>query len=91
MSVSKGTPIGLKQCAETTPQPLPKPFAITNLVGVDHVSLGSDFDGAVQVPFDVTGLPLLTAALQEEGFTTEEISKIMGLNTLRVLNTVLPG
>lgn len=59
-------------------------------VGVNHVSLGSDFDGAVQMPFDITGLPLITAALQAEGFTPEEIGKITGLNTLRVLQAVLP-
>ncbi|WP_299492238.1 dipeptidase [Acaryochloris sp. IP29b_bin.137] len=64
---------------------------VADLVGVDHVSLGSDFDGAVHAPFDVTGLPLLTAALQAEGFSTEEIGKIMGGNTLRVLQAVLPA
>ena len=64
---------------------------VTNLVGVEHVSLGSDFDGAVTTPFDVTGLPLLTAALQAEGYTLQDISKIMGRNILRVLETVLPA
>jgi microsomal dipeptidase-like Zn-dependent dipeptidase len=63
---------------------------VADLVGVDHVSLGSDFDGAVRMPFDVTGLPLITTALQAEGFTPEEITKIMGLNTLRVIQGVLP-
>lgn len=61
---------------------------VADLVGVEHVSLGSDFDGAVSAPFDVTGLPLITAALQEDGFSSEAISQIMGLNTLRVLETV---
>lgn len=63
---------------------------VVDLVGVDYVGLGSDFDGAVRAPFDVTGLPLITEALQAEGLTTEEISKIMGLNLLRVFNLVLP-
>ena len=63
---------------------------VVDLVGVDYVGLGSDFDGAVRSPFDVTGLPLITKALQEEGFTTGEISQIMGLNLLRVLDLVLP-
>lgn len=63
---------------------------VVDLVGVDYVGLGSDFDGAVRAPFNVTGLPLITEALQAEGLTTEEISKIMGLNLLRVLNLVLP-
>lgn len=63
---------------------------VVDLVGVDYVGLGSDFDGAVRSPFDVTGLPLITEALQAEGFNTEEMSKIMGLNLLRVLELVLP-
>jgi len=62
-----------------------------DLVGIDHVALGSDFDGAVPVPFDVSGLPLLTAALLQAGFTTAEIEKIMGGNVVRVLQAVLPA
>lgn len=64
---------------------------VADQVGVEHVSLGSDFDGTVRAPFDATGLPFLTAALQEEGFTSEEMSKIMGRNILRVLKAVLPA
>ena len=33
------------------------------LAGIDHVGIGSDFDGAVPTPFDATGMPLLTEAL----------------------------
>jgi len=62
-----------------------------DLVGVDHVALGSDFDGAVQVPFDVSGLPLLTGALLQAGFTATDIEKLMGGNVLRVLQAVLPA
>lgn len=61
-----------------------------NVVGVDHVALGSDFDGAVTVPFDVTGLPLITEALIAENFKDDEIRKIMGANTLRFLSENLP-
>jgi membrane dipeptidase len=61
-----------------------------NLVGVDHVGLGSDFDGAVTEPFDTTGLVQITDALLAEGFTDEEIGKIMGRNVLRVLIQSLP-
>ena len=61
-----------------------------NLVGVDHVGLGSDFDGAVTTPFDTTGLVQITDALIAEGFTDEEIGKIMGRNTLRLLLQNLP-
>lgn len=61
-----------------------------NLVGVDHVGLGSDFDGAVAEPFDTSGLVQITDALLAEGFTDEEIGKIMGRNVLRLLIQNLP-
>jgi microsomal dipeptidase-like Zn-dependent dipeptidase len=60
------------------------------LVGVDHVGLGSDFDGAVKTPFDTTGLVQITDALIAEGFSDEEIGKIMGRNVLRLLIQNLP-
>ena len=62
----------------------------TDLVGVDHVALGSDFDGAVPVPFDTTGLALITEALLEDGFSDEDIAKIMGENASRVFAQTLP-
>ena len=61
-----------------------------NLVGVDHVGLGSDFDGAVVTPFDTSGLVQITDALLAEGFTDEEIGRIMGRNVLRLLIRNLP-
>jgi microsomal dipeptidase-like Zn-dependent dipeptidase len=61
-----------------------------NLVGVDHVALGSDFDGGIEAPFDTTGLVEITDALMEEGFTESEIEKIMGGNVLRLLRETLP-
>jgi membrane dipeptidase len=61
-----------------------------NLVGVDHVALGSDNDGAVTAPFDISGVVEITDALLQEGFTDEEIGKIMGRNTLRLLIENLP-
>lgn len=63
---------------------------VVDLVGVDYVGLGSDFDGAVVVPFDTTGIVQITDALLTEGFTVEEIKKIMGENSLRVLKQCLP-
>ncbi len=61
-----------------------------NIAGVDHIGLGSDFDGAVTVPFDTTGLVQITDALLGEGFSHDEIKKIMGGNVLRVLSEHLP-
>ncbi len=61
-----------------------------DLVGVEHVCLGSDFDGAVTTPFDTTGLVQITDALIAEGFGEEEIRMIMGGNAVRVLMQTLP-
>jgi membrane dipeptidase len=61
-----------------------------NVVGVDHVALGSDYDGAVTVPFDTSGLVLLTEALMKQGFSAGDIGKIMGGNQLRLLGEFLP-
>ncbi|HEX4603919.1 MAG TPA: membrane dipeptidase, partial [Candidatus Angelobacter sp.] len=51
-----------------------------NIVGTDHVALGSDFDGGVTEPFDASGWSLLTDALLKEGFSEQDIHKIMGEN-----------
>ncbi|WP_457615646.1 dipeptidase [Lutibacter sp.] len=61
-----------------------------NLIGVTHVALGSDFDGAVTVPFDVTGLSLIVDELLKLNFTHQEISLIMGGNVKRFLLENLP-
>ncbi|HYY96120.1 MAG TPA: dipeptidase [Pyrinomonadaceae bacterium] len=60
------------------------------LAGVEHVALGSDFDGAVTEPFDTTGVVQITDALLAEGFSDEEIRLIMGGNVLRLLSQTLP-
>ena len=61
-----------------------------DVAGIEHVGLGSDFDGAVPVPFDASGLVLLTEALIDTGFADDEIAKVMGGNARRVLADVLP-
>ncbi len=61
-----------------------------NLIGANHVALGSDFDGSVKVPFDTSGEALITEALLNENFTDEEITQIMGENILRILSGNLP-
>lgn len=62
-----------------------------DLVGVEHVALGSDYDGAVTVPFDASHLAMLTDALINEKFTDDEIHLIMGRNALRLLREQLPS
>ena len=60
------------------------------LAGPAHVGLGSDFDGA-DMPYgmeDVTGLPKLTQALLERGYTPDQVRDILGRNLLRVMEQV---
>lgn len=63
---------------------------IVNLIGVDHVGLGSDFDGAAMPVdlLDASYLPALTEELVARGYTRQEIEKILGGNSLRVLKEV---
>ena len=61
------------------------------VAGVDHVGYGSDFDGVSCLPEgmdDVTFLPALTQALADRGYSDEDILKILGGNTLRVMEAV---
>ncbi len=61
---------------------------IVKVAGVDHVGLGSDFDGVPTVPDqldDVSTFPNITQALLDRGYSEEDIRKIMGENTLRAL------
>ncbi len=60
---------------------------IVKLVGVDHVGMGSDFDGISFPPQqldDVTAYPLITKALLERGYSKTDIQKILGGNFIRV-------
>jgi membrane dipeptidase len=61
------------------------------VAGVDHVGIGSDWDGINMVPVgleDVSKMPALTAALLERGFSEEDVRKILGGNFLRVMREV---
>jgi microsomal dipeptidase-like Zn-dependent dipeptidase len=60
------------------------------VVGAEHVAIGSDFDGATTMPFDVTGLPMITDALLKAGMSEHDIRLIMGENVVRVLSQTLP-
>ncbi|MEZ5681121.1 MAG: dipeptidase [Erythrobacter sp.] len=58
---------------------------IRDLVGIEHVALGSDYDGATTVRFDTSQLTQVTQALMDEGFSEDEIRAAMGGNALRVI------
>jgi microsomal dipeptidase-like Zn-dependent dipeptidase len=62
---------------------------VADLVGVQHVALGSDFDGSAAI-INVSGLPMLTEVMLKAGFTEKEIAAIMGGNALRVFRQALP-
>ena len=59
-------------------------------VGVEHVALGSDFDGAITAPFDTTGVVEITDRMLEAGYSEQEIRMIMGENAVRFLEANLP-
>ncbi len=60
------------------------------LVGADHVALGSDFDGAVTTSFDASQLAALTDALLAEGLSEDDIARVMGGNIRDFLLENLP-
>ena len=63
------------------------------LVGDDHVSLGSDYDGMITLPVgfqDITDQPKLVQLMLERGWSAERIHKILGANFLRVVAAVRP-
>lgn len=60
---------------------------IVRLIGVDHVGIGSDFDGINSAPRelkDVTNMPLITEELLKRGYSKKDIKKILGENFIRV-------
>ena len=64
---------------------------VAKVAGIDHVGLGSDFDGVTSLPDgidSVADLPKITQALLERGYTREQIHKILGGNFLRVMHEV---
>ncbi len=64
---------------------------LRNLVGVDYIALGSDFDGIEQTPLgleDVTKVPAITATLLRRGYSRSDVKKILGGNYLRVFSAV---
>ena len=61
-----------------------------DLIGVDHIALGSDYDGATRVLFDSSEIAILTQTMLDEGFSEQEIRKVMGENVVRFFLAQLP-
>jgi membrane dipeptidase len=87
----------LKEYGEMKPAAATLDDAVAHVVhavkvaGVDHVGIGSDWDGINMVPTgleDVSKMPALTAKLLERGFSEADVRKILGGNHLRVLREV---
>ncbi|MGB3845843.1 MAG: dipeptidase [Sphingopyxis sp.] len=75
---------------DTSPASIAKAMKhVRDLVGIDHVALGSDYDGATTVRFDTSQLVQVTQALIDAGFTDDEIRAAMGGNAIRVLGAGL--
>lgn len=71
---------------DTSPRSIAKAIRhVRDLVGIDYVGLGSDYDGATTVRFDTSHLVQITQALLDEGFTAQEIRAVMGGNALRLI------
>jgi membrane dipeptidase len=65
-----------------------------NLVGEDHMAIGSDLDGGPELPReikDISDFPQITIAMQKLGYSDQRIKKILGLNWLRVIRQVTEG
>jgi membrane dipeptidase len=66
-------------------------FHAANVAGIEHVGIGSDFDGVPALPEGLTtaaGLPALTARLLERGMSESDVEKVLGANFLRVFEAV---
>jgi membrane dipeptidase len=64
---------------------------IKGLVGIDHIALGSDWDGSITTPDgmrDATDLPALTQLFFDRGYGAGEVEKVLGLNFMRVFRQV---
>ncbi|MFN7028887.1 MAG: dipeptidase [Sphingopyxis sp.] len=75
---------------DTSPASIAKAMKhVRDLVGIQHVALGSDYDGATTVRFDTSKLAQVTQALIDAGFSDDEIRAAMGGNAVRVLRAGL--
>ena len=77
---------------DNTPKSVAEAIAFgVELIGVDHVALGSDFDGGITAGFDSSELVAITHELLELGLSDMQIRKVMGGNMLAFLQQNLPN
>ena len=65
---------------------------VARVAGIDHVGLGSDFDGIRLTPAgldDVTAYPRIAQALLDRGYSDDDVRKVLGANVLRLIDTVV--
>lgn len=75
---------------DTSPASIAKAMKyVRDLVGIQYVALGSDYDGATTVRFDTSKLAQVTQALIDAGFSDDEIRAAMGGNAVRILKAGL--
>ena len=77
-------------CEMTVPSIVKAIRHAVNIMGVTHVALGSDFDGATTEPWDTRALGLITEGLVKDGFSPDDVRRIMGGNVLEFLSRQLP-
>jgi microsomal dipeptidase-like Zn-dependent dipeptidase len=85
--------IGFWDAAVCDPSPQGVVTAIRyaiDVLGVEHIALGSDYDGTVAVMFDTSELAILTQTMLQSGFSETEIRAVMGDNVKRFLLDNLP-
>jgi microsomal dipeptidase-like Zn-dependent dipeptidase len=63
---------------------------VVDLIGDDHVALGSDYDGGTTVAFDASQIAVVTQAMLDAGLSEDSVRKVLGENALRVLTATLP-
>jgi microsomal dipeptidase-like Zn-dependent dipeptidase len=72
-------------CAATPEATAKAILHVINIAGIDHVGLGSDFDGATTTGFDTAHIAAVTDALVKAGLSPADIAKVMGGNAVRLL------
>tara|TARA_R110000868_G_scaffold6550_2_gene36971 strand:- start:41173 stop:42342 length:1170 start_codon:yes stop_codon:yes gene_type:complete len=93
---ARGGVIGIGFWADVTCDDSPEGIAATilaaiDLLGIDHVALGSDYDGTVTTTFDASEYAVLTDRLLAAGLSADQIRQVMGENTIRFFLENLPA